>query len=68
MDRAVGVDRAVGPARGRAVRVRVVVSVVATGVSGVATEAAAAGAMVPGVAGAIVRKAPSVRASASSLT
>ena len=67
MDRAVGVDRAVGLARGRAVRVRVVVSVVATGVSGVATEAAAAGAMVPGVAGAIARKAPSVRASASSL-
>ncbi|REG28666.1 hypothetical protein ATI61_108204 [Archangium gephyra] len=67
MVRAVGVARAVGLARVRAVRVRVVVSVVATAVSVVATEAAA-GAMVPdGVAGAIARKAPSVRASASSL-
>lgn len=66
MDRAVGGARAGVPVRVRAVRVRVVVSVVATAVSVVATAAAVAGAMVPGVAGAIARKAPSVRASASS--
>ena len=67
MDRAVGEARAGVPVRVRAVTVRVVVSVVVTGVSVVATEAAA-GAMVPdGVAGAIARKAPLVRASASSL-
>ena len=59
MDRAVGGARAVGPVRVRAVMVRVVVLVVATEVVD--------GAMVPDVAaGAIVRKAPSVRASASS--
>lgn len=57
MGRAVG--GAVRPVRVRAVMVRVVVLVVATEV--------ADGAMVPDVAaGAIVRKAPSVRASVSS--
>jgi hypothetical protein len=57
--RAVGGARAVGPVRVRAVMVRVVVLVVAT--------EAVDGAMVPDVAaGAIARKAPSVRASASS--
>lgn len=61
MGRAVGGARAVGPVRVRAVMVRVVVLVVATEVVD--------GAMVPDVAaGAIVRKAPSVRASASSPT
>ena len=60
MVRAVGGARAVGPVRVRAVMVRVVVLVVAM-------EAVVDGAMVPDVAaGAIVRKAPSVRASASS--
>ncbi len=66
MVRAVGVARAVGRVRVRAVRVRVVVLVVATAGSVVATEAVD-GAMVPAVAaGAIARRAPSVRASASS--
>lgn len=66
MDRAVDGARAVGPVRGRAVMVRVVVLAVAMGVLAVATEAVD-GARVPDVAaGAIARKAPSVRASASS--
>lgn len=62
----VGGARAAVLVRVRAVRVRVVVSVVATGVLAVVT-AVADGAMVPDVAvGAIVRRAPSVLASASS--
>ncbi|WP_375772501.1 hypothetical protein NR798_16965 [Archangium gephyra] len=64
--RAVGVARAVGLVRVRAVRVRVVVLVAATGVSAAVTEVVD-GAMVPDVAaGAIAPKALLVRASASS--
>ena len=66
MVRAVGGARAAVLVRVRAVRVRVVVLVVATGVLAVVT-AVVDGAMVPDVAaGVIVRKALSVRASASS--